>query len=330
MWSATSVLVCALSLSGVDEPQSHGPTVVRVRSLPIAIQDASARHVHAIEPKILSLIGAGLSGSVTFRSLIATLDESDVIVYIEQKLTRQALGGYLEHTTSSPRGNTAISTSPWRRRAQNAVSSRCSLTNSSTLSKLLAPDARDAESLEQMFSRLTLKFGCGGSTCFETQAAKDVQSIVKEELAASPPSHLRTDNASITVAIQTGLEYSKTFKRLVDTINRTDGIVYVARGTCGHQVRACLVLEVTPSGPNRLLRILVDARKVDSDLTGSIGHELQHAVEVLSEPHVTNNIQIYNFFQRVAPTDKGRFETEAAIQAGLRVLAEVNAGAKGR
>jgi hypothetical protein len=143
-------------------------------------------------------------------------------------------------------------------------------------------------------------------------------------------SHLRTDNASVAAAIQTGLERSRTFKRLVDTIDRTDGIVYVVRGRCGFHVRACLVLQVTPSGQNRLLRILVDARKDDKELVGSIGHELQHAVEVLSDRRVMNNHDIYNFYQRVAPTDKGRFETEAAIQAGLDVMAEMHKGGKSR
>jgi hypothetical protein len=45
-----------------------------------------------------------------------------------------------------------------------------------------APDARDAQSLERLFSRLTIAFGCAGSHCFETRAARDVEHIVKEEL----------------------------------------------------------------------------------------------------------------------------------------------------
>ena len=32
-----------------------------------------------------------------------------------------------------------------------------------------------------------------------------------------------------------------------------------------------------------MLRILVDPRRIDGDLMASIGHELQHAVEVLSD-----------------------------------------------
>jgi hypothetical protein len=38
----------------------------------VATQDPSVRHVRATEPKILSLIDAGFSGSATFRGLITT------------------------------------------------------------------------------------------------------------------------------------------------------------------------------------------------------------------------------------------------------------------
>jgi hypothetical protein len=45
-----------------------------------------------------------------------------------------------------------------------------------------APEVRDARSLEQMFSRLAIGFGCDDSTCYETQAARDVEHAVGEEL----------------------------------------------------------------------------------------------------------------------------------------------------
>jgi hypothetical protein len=44
------------------------------------------------------------------------------------------------------------------------------------------PEARDVQSLEQLFTRLAITFGCGGSTCSETQAAKDVEARVSDEL----------------------------------------------------------------------------------------------------------------------------------------------------
>src|SRR5580704_10297834 len=45
-----------------------------------------------------------------------------------------------------------------------------------------ALDARDAESPERMFRRLAIEFDCGGTTCYETQAAKGVEHVIGEEL----------------------------------------------------------------------------------------------------------------------------------------------------
>jgi hypothetical protein len=50
------------------------------------------------------------------------------------------------------------------------------------------------------------------------------------------------------------------------------------------------------SGPNRFVRIVINRSKADPDLEviGSLGHELQHAVEVLREPAVTNGVTMFN------------------------------------
>jgi hypothetical protein len=79
------------------------------------------------------------------------------------------------------------------------------------------------------------------------------------------------------------------------------------------------------SGPNRFVRIVIDRSKMDRDVEvmGSLGHELQHAIEVLSEPAVTNGVTMFNFLKRIAPTDSNRFETIAAVNAGNAVIDEL-------
>jgi hypothetical protein len=71
------------------------------------------------------------------------------------------------------------------------------------------------------------------------------------------------------------------------------------------------------------LRIVVDTHQDQAEPLASIGHELQHAVEALSDPHVTDNDTIYFIFDRIGPTSEGRLGITAAIQAGLDVLAEL-------
>jgi hypothetical protein len=121
-----------------------------------------------------------------------------------------------------------------------------------------------------------------------------------------------------------------TFGRLIEIIEATDGIVYVEPGRCGHGVRGCLTHSITAAGPFRLLRILVDTRLGPLDLVGSIGHELQHAVEVLHEPGLVADYAVYLFYMRIAQTQKGTFETAEAINAGLQVENEVARSVRGR
>jgi hypothetical protein len=150
--------------------------------LTMVSQDSSIRHVRATEPKVISLIAAGISKSATFRHLIATLDESDVIVYIEPKLTRQALGGYLAHnivTNGDYRYlHLALETSGSRRRLVSLLAHE--LQHAAEVAQ--SPEVRDPVSLERMFERLHVAFGCGSTTCSETQAAKDVEQKVLDEL----------------------------------------------------------------------------------------------------------------------------------------------------
>ena len=139
---------------------------------------------------------------------------------------------------------------------------------------------------------------------------------------------VRSENPAIAAAIESAAARSETLRRLIEAIDATDGLVYVEEGKCGHSVRACLLLSIKVAGPYRLLRIVVDLRKVGRDLGSSVGHELQHAVEVLSNPHITTNYQMYHFFNRVGPTGQGRFETLAAIETGLIIEHELDSSAR--
>jgi hypothetical protein len=137
---------------------------------------------------------------------------------------------------------------------------------------------------------------------------------------------VRSESPEIAAVISRASEVSATFRRLVATIDRTDGLVYVDNGKCGHGVRACLVLSVQVAGPFRILRIRVDSRRLDCGLMASMGHELQHAIEILSHPQVTSGAAAYLLYDRIAGqgtgADQGRFETAAAHRAGLDVRHE--------
>ena len=92
---------------------------------------------------------------------------------------------------------------------------------------------------------------------------------------------------------------------------------------CAGGVRACLLPLVTVAGPSRVLRIQVNLRKAQGcETMQMIGHELQHAIEVLRHPGIRSDVQAYNFFHLVGRTSADRFETDAAMQAGLAIASE--------
>jgi len=139
---------------------------------------------------------------------------------------------------------------------------------------------------------------------------------------------VRSHSARIVDAIARGVERSATFRGLIDTIDATDGLVFVDEGRCGHSgIRACLLLSVTIAGPHRLLRIVVETKKARGcELVEVIGHELQHAVEVLRERHIRTDQQIHNFFDRLGRPVWDRFETDDAVNAGIAVAREACRG----
>jgi hypothetical protein len=102
-------------------------------------------------------------------------------------------------------------------------------------------------------------------------------------------------------------------------------MVQIETGMCGHSVRACLKMWMETSASCRFLRVAIDRRKGDSDeqVMASMAHELQHAIEALSEPGITDGRSLYNFFGRLAPTSGDRFETPGALRAGDDVQHEL-------
>ena len=177
-----------------------------------------------------------------------------------------------------------------------------------------------APATDRLFSSV-IRAGLMGVACVTA-----VQVVTAQDAATFP--RVRSNSARIVDAIALGVERSATFRGLVDTIDATDGLVFVEEGRCGHSgIRACLLLSVTVAGPHRLLRILLEPNKAPGcELVEAVGHELQHAVEVLHERRIRSDLQIHNFFDRLARAVSGRFETDEAMEAGLAVSREACRG----
>jgi hypothetical protein len=161
-----------------------------------------------------------------------------------------------------------------------------------------------------------------------TAAVKSRAAVATQLLLTASDARVRGGSPRVATDIIEATAQSRTFRGLVDLIGTTDGIALIREGRCGLGIRACLLHTMTIAGPNRLLFILVDPRASDRDLMASIGHELQHVVEVLSDRSVRNGGSMLLLFKGMCQLcRRDQFETEAAIRAGDAVRVELQKSA---
>ena len=153
---------------------------------------------------------------------------------------------------------------------------------------------------------------------------------VLAQLDADAKPRVRSSHPYIRAMVAEASQRSTTFRGLVEAIEKSDGIVYVEQGECSHRVTACLTLSIAATPGFRFLRVLVDARQPDWEVMASIGHELRHALEVLSESGIRSTEAIFLYYYREGMTMGETFETSAAIRAGNTVRNEVASFSKRR
>jgi len=152
----------------------------------LTAQEPSTHHVRSSDPKVVALFNTGMSRSETFRRLVDILDRSDVVVYVEAKTTRQALGGYLAHNIVVAGAYRYVHVAVEVQGAPGRLVPLLAHELQHAVEVAQNPEARDANALDALFDRLSIMFGCDGTTCSETQAAKDVEATVTAELKTTP------------------------------------------------------------------------------------------------------------------------------------------------
>jgi hypothetical protein len=313
-----AVTVCSAGATADGTAHAGAPPLARVRS----------NH-----PSIAAIIQEAAKRSALFRSLIKTIDATNGLVYVDEGKCGHSVSACLVLSVqmAGPHRLVRILVDPHKYKRDCDLMASIGHELRHAIEVLTEPNIRDYPAVQSFFDREAPTGG--GEGRFETPAAVrtglDVlgEACARQSAAATdaPISRVRSTETSIAALIDRAASDSETFQRLRATIQRSNGIVYIERGNCGHGARACLKMSLVTNGPDRFLRILVERQKADSDVDfmGSIGHELQHAIEALSQPSITNGAQLYNFFRREAPTDNNRFETAAAINAGDAVRAEL-------
>ena len=112
--------------------------------------------------------------------------------------------------------------------------------------------------------------------------------------------HVRSGEARILETLREGVRESETFKTLIERVNQTDTIVYVEHGICafGH-FQACLPHSIAAVGRTRYVRVIISERAVGAPELALIAHELQHALEIATDPTVRTADDITRLFRRL-------------------------------
>jgi hypothetical protein len=139
---------------------------------------------------------------------------------------------------------------------------------------------------------------------------------------------VRGSSPVIAAAIEQAYQQSPTFNQLVTAIAATNRIVYVHYGECGRNVLACLVLAVTQAGPYRILQMRVDPRRKGTQPDGLDWSRAEARARVVERTDGSQPQHGAHFYQRIAPRRGSSFETQAAVEIGLKIDGELRRSAK--
>ena len=170
MLSLMSVLLAATLGAPLAEPMTES-----------ALLDAPTRHVRTTDPAIKSLLKRGLRQSATFASLVARLQQSDLIVYVEgiDRLPNAIEGRLL--ILPVPRGVRYVQI---QIRLRGALDDSIALLGHElqhAVEVAQASDVRDEKGLARLYQRIGVS---GGAHVYDTAAAQQTGRIVRRELSS--------------------------------------------------------------------------------------------------------------------------------------------------
>jgi hypothetical protein len=143
------------------------------------------------------------------------------------------------------------------------------------------------------------------------------------------PPHVRIVDRDLHLLLQAGLAGSPTLRALVARLERSDVVAYVRveamrDGLAGRRQ----FINASAGARYVLIRVVRLPRR--SRQLALLAHELHHAVEVASAPHVVDVQTLTQEYERIGQASRHRgdgarsFETAGAIAAGDQVLKELN------
>jgi hypothetical protein len=139
--------------------------------------------------------------------------------------------------------------------------------------------------------------------------------------------HIRSSEPELLDAVARGVDVSPTLRALVDRLETSDVVVYLAFDRSPSPQLAGHLSLITAAGGRRYLRVAIDRRNAGCQRIAILGHELQHAVEIAESPSVTDEAALAALYRRIGFRSEGGhidcFDSVGAILAGRTVEKEV-------
>jgi hypothetical protein len=154
--------------------------------------------------------------------------------------------------------------------------------------------------------------------------------VVMSSTALAAPNdtvHLRPQDERLTNLIRQGVARSATLKALVDRIEASKVIVYVAINPLMKSNLSGMLTWMTRAGDTRYLRASISPDLTADQMIATIAHELQHAVEVIEDETVNDEKSLVALYRRIGEKHSSaapsRWETAAAQKTGYQVRKEL-------
>jgi hypothetical protein len=154
--------------------------------------------------------------------------------------------------------------------------------------------------------------------------------ILSATMTAAPRDggpRIRPQDARIRQVLQEGAARSATFKALVDRIEASNVIVYVAISPLLKSSLSGALTWMTQAGEYRYLRASISSEMLFDQMIATVAHELQHAVEVIGDEKVKDERSLIALYKRIGHqnqlTSPSGWETVAAQETGWQVRREL-------
>jgi hypothetical protein len=135
--------------------------------------------------------------------------------------------------------------------------------------------------------------------------------------------HVRPMSDLAHVIVDDAVARSPTIRHLVDVIEHSDAIVYVNFEYHTPALGVTQMLTATPYA--RFISIAIDITLPADRREEILGHELQHATEIIAAPEVKDDAGMQALFRKIGWGLRDReFETAAAMETEMRVRKDLN------